>query len=121
MENNGNDYGIRIDSYRAGDDYVFLITGGEAHVGAVACAYWHEGGVRSETISVPGHREGELVKELAENAASKLRHRAAVIMGIHIDHATKQDIAQIIALVHAKMRAALESYIHENGAAQLKL
>lgn len=111
MENNGNDYGIRIDSYRAGDDYVFLVTGGEAHVGAVACAYWHEGAVRSETISVPGHREGELVRELAESAASKLRHRAVVIMGIHIDNATKQDIAHIIALVHGKMRAALESCV----------
>ncbi|MFB6362780.1 hypothetical protein ACFCP7_01810 [Paenibacillus elgii] len=121
MENNGNDCRIRIDLYRAGDDYVFLVTGGDAHVGAVACAYWHEGGVRSETISVPGHREGELVKELAETAASKLRHRAVVIMGIHIDHATKQDIAQIITLVHEKMRTALESCIHENGAAQLKL
>ncbi|KZE80797.1 hypothetical protein AV654_10590 [Paenibacillus elgii] len=109
MENNGNDYGIRIDSYRAGDDYVFLITGGEAHVGAVACAFLHEGKVRTETISVPGHREGELVKELAESAASKLGHRAVVIMGIHIDHATKQDIAQIITLVQEKMRAALES------------
>lgn len=109
MENNGDDYGIRIDSYRAGDDYVFLITGGEAHVGAVACAYRHEGEIRSETISVPGHREGELVQELAESAASKLGHRAVVMMGIHIDHATKQDIAQIIALVHEKMRVAIES------------
>ncbi|GLI09037.1 hypothetical protein YDYSG_50690 [Paenibacillus tyrfis] len=109
MGNNGNDYGIRIDSYRAGDDYVFLVTGGAAHVGAVACAYRHEGGIRSEKISVPGHREGELVQELAESAASKLGHRAVVIMGIHIDHATKQDIAQIITLVHEKMRATLES------------
>lgn len=102
---------IEIRSYMMGDDCVFLVTGGTAHIGAVATAYRSDDGdVCTEIQSLPGHREGELVAELAKIAAYKLKSTVSVLAGIHLDQPSKQDIEEIVVEVHRKMRQILDQW-----------
>lgn len=100
---------IRIRSTRMGEDVAFIVTGGKAHIGAVATAYWSEdGNVRVHTMSLPGHREEELAIELATKAAFSMKRTVAVLAGIHFEQPTKQDIEAIVAAARNKMVQALE-------------
>lgn len=120
-----NPFGLAIRTVPQGRDYVWLVTGGEAHVGAVAVAYWHGGEeecdgagqghvqgegqgqrkIRAEVITVPSHKEGELARELAELACLRLKATVTVACGIHIDRATAEEIGHIVEEVR---RLALE-------------
>jgi hypothetical protein len=85
-------FDIQVRSRRVGRDYLFTVTGGEAHIGAVATVFPDGEGVRTELSVVPGHREDLLARELAELACIRLRSTVTLTAGIHIDQATKADI-----------------------------
>ena len=110
-----NPYNIQIQSYSMGGDMVFHVTGGAAHVGAIAVAYFNETGKEiHEQLQVfvhqlPHHKEGELAKECAELAAKTLKVTSSVLMGIHIDHATKEQIEDIVEYVRKSMKETLEA------------
>jgi gallate decarboxylase subunit D len=92
-----------------GRDTAFLITGGEAHIGAVSTAFYNtDQEVTVQTVSVPGHKEEVLTEPLAVRAATRLRCTVMVAAGIHIDHASKADIEEIVATVHRLFEAHLE-------------
>lgn len=99
---------IHIHSYSMGKDRVFLISGGQAHIGAAAVAYPKDNQIDCETLTIPGHREGQLAAELAKLAASRLNRTVSVLMGIHVEQATKKDITEIIKNVQLAMRQELE-------------
>jgi len=99
-----NIYNIKINTYPMGNDRVFLITGGKAHIGAAAMAYSTGNGVLADSLSVPEHREEKLALDLARWAASVLEQTVTVLIGIHVDNATKNDIDQIIAVVNHAMK-----------------
>lgn len=103
----GRDFGIQIAALPMGEDWVFLIRGGRAHIGAAAAAYPDGEAAAGTAISLPGHREAELAAEVAKKAAARLKRAAAVVMGIHIDDATRADIAAIVAEVHQRMELLL--------------
>lgn len=104
---------VDINVLRMGRDAVFLVTGGVAHIGAAATAYCSaDGSVRTETVVLPGHREGELAAELAEMAASSLDCAVAVLAGIHLDRPTRQDIDAVVAEARRAMRQLLHE-LHE--------
>lgn len=104
-----NPYNIQIKTEKLGNDYAFLITGGKAHIGALAIAYYdQEGRLTVEGNQVPGHREGPLTNELALVAAERLHATVSVVMGIHVDQATKEMIAEIVAYVQWAISAKLE-------------
>ncbi|QMV44520.1 prenylated flavin chaperone LpdD [Cohnella cholangitidis] len=99
---------IRIRSIRMGVDVAFIVTGGKAHIGAAATAYWSEdGNVRVNALSLPGHREEELAAELATMASRSLRRTVAVVAGLHFEQPTKQDIEAIVAEARNKMKQVL--------------
>lgn len=108
-----NRYGIQIRTIRAGRDYVLLVTGGEAHVGASAVAYWDGVEVRCGLTEVPGHKEGELAAELAEQACRRLRATVSVIAGIHIDFATRQEIGEMVEVVRILASQELDALDHQ--------
>jgi hypothetical protein len=90
---------------------VFIVTGGKAHIGAVATAYWTEdGNVRVNALSLPGHREEELASELATMAAHSLKRTVAVLAGLHFEQPTKQDIDAIVGAARNKMKQALNGW-----------
>ncbi len=81
---------LRIDPL--GRDWLLRVTGGEAHVGAVATAA--EGQVQ---LSVVGsHKEGPLA-EICAGVWSRLTGRVCVaVVGIHQDQATRSEIDSIV-------------------------
>jgi len=102
---------IEIKISAMGQDIVFLVTGGEAHIGAVAIAYVSdEKYAIVKVLSLPGHREAELAAELAETASLAIGHTVAVLVGIHLDSPTRGDIEAIVEEARRKMRQLLNCW-----------
>lgn len=85
-----NKFNIQIKWERMGFDNVFIITGGDSHIGANAITYWSENELFTIVNELPGHKEGDLAKYCAEFAANSLNSTCSVLMGIHVDSATKK-------------------------------
>lgn len=100
---NNNPYNIEIKAIQMGSDYLFVITGGKAHIGATATAYWAKEGLKCQLVELPHHKEGELAKNCALYAANILKSTVVVSIGIHIDHATKEQINEIVDYVQKAM------------------
>lgn len=94
---NASPFGLELKTIRSGRDYIWVLTGGVAHIGAVATSYYEDSELKTVVQSLPHHKEGELAAELAEKAATRLRATVTVVAGIHIDNATKEEIGRIIA------------------------
>jgi len=103
-----NPYHIQIHTYPMGEDRVFLITGGKAHIGASAIAYWNQGKVVGYVHELPHHKEGELSLECAKLASHVLETTCSVLIGIHLDHATKEQIDEIVHYVRESMKKKVE-------------
>lgn len=87
---------IRLQVIEAGEDKVFLVTGGKAHIGAVATFYVDHERVSGTTVHIPGHKEQELCERLARKAALQLKVTVTVMMGIHFDSITRMQIDEIV-------------------------
>lgn len=83
---------LSLEAVPVGRDLLLLITGGVAHIGAASTAYTEGGNVSVQTSAVPGHKEHVLTVELARMAAAALDKTVTVVMGIHYDGLTKQEI-----------------------------
>ncbi|WP_166244428.1 hypothetical protein [Paenibacillus turpanensis] len=106
-----NIYGISIQAVIMGKDVLFSVTGGEAHIGAAATAFYsEEGTVHSDVLILPGHREGELAVELARMAALALSCTVVVVAGIHLHQPTKQDIEEVVAETKREMALMLSRW-----------
>lgn len=104
-----NPFNIQIKDISMGRDIAFVITGGVAHIGAVAIAYLQDGQVEVNTVELPHHKEGELAKECAIQATTALKCTTTVSIGIHIDNANKEDIESIIKFVRNEMTNKIKS------------
>lgn len=106
---------VRLDLVKQGRDLLLIVTGGDAHVGAVAVC--HEQG--AELMVVPGHKEGPLAAECAEAIALAAGCTCAAVAGIHQDDATGEEIAAIMANVRKALRTliqqAFSADIHPEG------
>ena len=105
--------------------------GGESpHIGAVGIGLprpsLRRQDMRSATtsvVTVPGHKEDELVQPLASELARRLRRTSVVVAGMHLRNARARDIA---ALSRNTARAvelflkALPAAFHEHGGSQAK-
>lgn len=89
---------VRLEPVAQGRDLLLVVTGGDAHVGAVAvCGPPVEGGpARPEVTVVPGHKEGPLAEECARALAEAAQCTCCVVAGIHQDEATPGEIAAIV-------------------------
>ena len=94
---------VHLQPVAQGRDFLVLITGGQAHVGAVAACNGRgsRDHVRSQpgTIQLTGHREGPLAAEAAEILALASGRTCAAAVGIHQDQATPEEIHEIVAHV----------------------
>ncbi|MDR0267589.1 hypothetical protein [Paenibacillus sp.] len=100
---------IRITEVPVGRDILLLLTGGTAHIGAVATAYFcgKAQEVQVQTIDLPGHREQELAAYMAEKAAEALGCTVTVAAGIHYDGINKAQILDIVA----EAKAVFNTYL----------
>jgi len=107
---------IKIRTYDMGHDRVFLVTGGTAHIGATATAYpASDGTICADAIALPGHRERELALELAAMAAAALGRAVAVLVGIHLDRPSQQEIAEVVEEARQNMREILALRMAQSG------
>lgn len=81
-----------------------LYGGERPHVGAVAMAVPRPSlrdpartSATASVLAVTGHKDDELAKPLAELAAARLGQVAVVVVGVHVDAATPDDIARLSA------------------------
>jgi hypothetical protein len=90
---------VELELKYQGRDFLLLVTGGKAHVGAVAV--WDGRDQDSEVVvtELPGHREGPLACECAEILGRASGRTVAVVVGIHQDNASREEIAAIVANV----------------------
>ncbi len=87
---------VFFDLYALGRDFVLFVSGGEAHIGAVACGLAGQ----AQEISIAGHKEGELVQEVANALSLVISQRVLVVGGIHYPALDPHQIEVI--LVHAR-------------------
>lgn len=88
-----------------GQSPVVVVSGGEAHIGAVALAEpvaredtAEHAGVRRATVSLlvrTGHREDELAAVAARRISTASGEPAVVCAGIHLDAITTEEIDQV--------------------------
>lgn len=102
---------LSLEEIEMGRDLLLVITGGDAHIGAVSTAYLKESspsGFEVETSSVPGHKEHVLTETFALTCALQLRRTVTVVMGIHFDHLQRQELDELINEVKHKLDVFLE-------------
>ena len=93
---------IQVVEARVGENFLFTVTGGKAHIGAIATAGRIKTEWFSETMELPGHKEGPLATVLAEYASEQLHAVVSVVVGIHLPNATKEEI--VLAVEDAEHR-----------------
>ncbi len=99
---------FRIYAYiqELGDDLLVSIWGGtRPHIGAIGAATprpslkdprkWS---ATSSNLTFLGHKEDLLAKKISEQLATLLRKNVVVVMGIHWDHMTSNEIKRVESL-----------------------
>jgi hypothetical protein len=100
------------------------LTGGQRpHVGAVGLGIPRPGlrdpqatSASSSVLTVTGHRDDALAKPLAEIVASRLGQVSVVVVGLHIDNATSEDIAQMTENARQAVERLLDAFEEEQRA-----
>ena len=87
-------YKIWLEQKNIGNDKIFIVGGGEkSHIGGlVVCVPNKE----PKIVRIGNHYDHIVLKPIAEKACMKYNVRIAVIGGIHIDNASKDEIDKII-------------------------
>lgn len=87
-------YKVWLQRHTIGDDLVFFLGGGErAHVGGLAIA---EPGKKVKSIRLTGHYDDIVLKPLAEAACKKYKQKVVAVGGVHVDNATREEIALLV-------------------------
>ena len=88
-----------------GADMLVVLTGGRAHIGAVAIAQPRPGisdpnrtGSTSSVFTRVGHKEDVIAKSMAEELSRKLNRVVTVVAGIHWDSLTQGEIAALVRM-----------------------
>lgn len=83
---------ISIIGQQVANDFWLLVHGGDSHVGAVALAGPQ---VETQCVQQPNHRDGEIALDVANILTNSLGCNISVTCGIHYDHITLTEIAEI--------------------------
>ena len=90
-------YKVWADVIPAGEDLVVFIGGGERpHIGSVSIS---EKGGEAFSFSVPEHKDYIVSSEAVRRIAEATGRRCLVVVGIHVQGASKRDIQKL--LVHS--------------------
>ncbi len=90
---------VNLELLSQGRDYLLLVTGGKAHVGAVAVWDSAKKGELKAANEMSGHREGPLATECAEILGKASGRTVVAVVGIHQDNASPGEIEAIVANV----------------------
>ena len=92
---------------KLGDDYYIAVWGGEKpHIGCTVLAAPRlslegngEAACTSSVINLTGHKDEQICRYLAEEAARRCGVAAVCAGGFHTDHITKEQIEEVLAAV----------------------
>ncbi len=91
---------IKIIVIPIGDDLQIFISGGKAHIGAIALGSpYNITKATASVIAAPKHKENQLALNLAELLSKNLQLRVAVTMGIHFDNISSKELTDIKEIV----------------------
>jgi len=99
-----------------GEDICLILSGGDQeHIGAVAVAQPRPSladparmSATASVITLPGHKEDMLARELSLKVAGTLNVAACVICGIHIRHPTPDMLEEMIVASRGLVNTFLE-------------
>ncbi|WP_037288681.1 hypothetical protein [Saccharibacillus sacchari] len=100
---------IRVQRQDIGRDTLLVVTGGEAHIGAASTAYLEADEYKVSTTIVSGHQEHVLSEPSALHAARLLGRTVTVVMGIHYDCITREQISEVGSVVARLIDEALDT------------
>jgi hypothetical protein len=82
-----------------GEDLVVTLTGGKAHVGAVAVGYYDRipGHASSSVITLPSHRDDAIALDAARLISSVTHSTTVFTSGIHFENITVEEIEEVLA------------------------
>jgi ABC-type sugar transport system substrate-binding protein len=90
-----------------GNDILVVLSGGSAHIGAVAMAQPRPSladprkvGATSSVYTYVGHKEDVIAKTMAEKLAKFLNRKVVVVAGIHWDNLRDEEIEMIVNMCH---------------------
>lgn len=87
-------YKVWLKHEKIGDDQVFFLGGGErSHIGGIVIC---ESRKKTQIIRLTGHYDDIVLKPIAETACKKYHNKIIALGGVHIDHATKQEIDHLV-------------------------
>jgi gallate decarboxylase subunit D len=87
-------YKVWLKREKIGNDLVFFLGGGErSHIGGMVIC---EPGKPVQAIRLTGHYDDIVLQPIAEIACKKYKTKVVAIGGVHVDHATKQEINLLI-------------------------
>jgi len=87
-------YAVHLEAYSVGNDRLVVITGGEkVHIGSASLA---EAGQEVQTISKKGHKDHVVSEQVASFIYYRMKRDTLVVCGIHIDHASPEEIGLLV-------------------------
>jgi hypothetical protein len=85
---------VWLQRQKIGDDLVFFLGGGQrSHIGGVVIV---EPGKKAHAIRLTGHYDDIVLQPIAEAACKKYKTKVVAVGGVHVDHATKQEINLLV-------------------------
>jgi len=101
-------------------DVIVVITGGRDHIGAVGLAVPRpsllDANNRSATSSIltmPGHKEDVLVKDVSERVAAATGRNIAVIAGVHYDDLSVDDL-KVLRKLWESLTEEISAFINQD-------
>ncbi len=121
IERKAGGHTIVSDSQAIGNDLIVIIYGGdEHHIGGISVAYPTKSHYRDaftislNSITLPGHKDYVLANSLAEKLAEALRRVVTVVVGIHMDNATEDDIKRAVETSHLMTDEIIAHYSNKS-------
>ena len=106
---------LKMRAIPIGRDFQILLEGGASHLGAVAVAGSGKFPVGEGVISVPGHREAAIARNMASRLAESLGCAVCVCAGIHFDAIRREEIDIVARLAEELTDRFLTSLQTEGG------
>jgi len=101
-------------------DVIVVITGGRDHIGAIGLAVPRpsllDANNRSATSSIltmPGHKEDVLVKDVSERVAAATGRNIVVIAGVHYDDLAVDDL-KVLRKLWESLTEKISAFINQN-------
>ena len=106
---------VKLELACQGQDLVLLLTGGEAHVGAVAVWDARQPTEPAKVTELANHKEGPLAGTCAEIVGRATGRTVVAVAGIHQDEATRGEIEAIVLNARKAAHEAAEEFLRRNG------